>query len=121
MIPTTLLASSRAHASTEQALADKLRAAIASHGDAALIIEGLASGAGVLEGLSALRMVRLAPACLCCAGNLVLKVHLNRILRQPPKALFLFLADARHVPQLHTQLSTAPYDSYLQLTADCLL
>lgn len=88
---------------------------------AAVIIEGLPTGQAVFP--DAQQLIRLAPACLCCAGNLVLTVHLNRLLRQtpPPSALFIVLHNAEHLPQLRAQLVNSPYDAYLLLSADYLI
>ncbi len=58
---------------------------------------------------------RIAPGCLCCAGNLVLRVTLNRLLRRPPAQLFISLADATHVDRLRAMLEAAPYDALLRL------
>ena len=58
---------------------------------------------------------RIAPGCLCCAGNLVLRVTLNRLLRRPPAQLFISLADATHVDSLRAMLETAPYDALLRV------
>lgn len=87
----------------------------------AIIIEGLPTGQVSLNGLQ--QLIRLAPACLCCAGNLVLTVHLNRLLRQtpPPSALFIVLHNAAHLPQLRAQLVNSPYDKHLLLSADYLI
>ena len=46
---------------------------------------------------AALQLLRIAPGCLCCSGNLVLRVTLNRLLRHPPARLFISLADATHI------------------------
>jgi hypothetical protein len=63
-------------------------------------------------------VVRIAAACPCCAGNLVLRVTLNRILRVPPAALYLALSSTAHLPQLKQFLTRAPYDAILQLQAE---
>jgi hypothetical protein len=83
-------------------------------GDAA-ILEGLPDGKpdAPLDGHAKLH--RIAPGCLCCTGNLVLRVTLNRLLRDPPSALFIALADPTHLATLHAMLSAAPYDALLAL------
>ena len=118
-------------AARETAIAAALRAAAAASlpSDAiALILEGLPSGlsqhAAVLDPqhnpvLS--QTARIAPGCLCCIGNLTLKVTLNRILRhrpQPPQYLYIGLANATHIDQLRAFLSQPPYDRLLKLSAD---
>lgn len=67
-----------------------------------------------------LRLVRIAAGCLCCTGNLTMRVTLNRLLREQPPAAHLFIAmdAADHLPALRTMLETAPYSNWLALTAD---
>lgn len=97
----------------------------------ALILEGFPSGlsqhASALDPQHnpALRQAaRIAPGCLCCVGNLTLKVTLNRILRQPPQRLhclqflYISLATATHIAQVRAFLSQPPYDRLLSLTDD---
>lgn len=88
----------------------------------ALILEGLPDGsAGSLDDSAhfpSLLVSRIAPGCLCCTGNLTMRVTLNRMLRKRPERLFIALANSDHVDQIRLFLSQAPYDSLLQLTAD---
>jgi hypothetical protein len=116
LIPTTLVTGPTA-AARENAIA-----AVLSPGHAtAIILEGLADGNSPLvydESDPAAwqpQVHRIAPGCLCCAGNLVLRVTLNRLLRRPPAQLFISLADATHVDRLRALLATAPYDALLRL------
>ncbi|MCG2585469.1 GTPase [Massilia sp. TS11] len=93
-------------------------AAIAAAADGedgvAILIEGLASGQVELPSAT-----RVAAGCLCCAGQLVLQVSLNRILRQAPRRLFLGLASGEeHVGRLRAWLQSAPYAAHLHLTPD---
>lgn len=88
----------------------------------AIIFEGMADGHAVLAHVPAtVQLVRIAPGCLCCSGDLVLRVHLNRLLRQRPAQLFISVADASHIGQLRVNLSQAPYDALLSLTPDLTL
>ncbi len=82
---------------------------------AAAILEGLPDGKpdAPLDGQD--RIHRIAPGCLCCTGNLVLRVTLNRLLRAPPAALFIALADPSHLTTLHAMLAAPPYDGLLAL------
>ena len=94
----------------------------------AVILEGLADGNAILADLAehalppaSLQLLRIAPGCLCCSGNLVLRVTLNRLLRHPPAQLFISLADATHIEQLRSWLSASPYDAWLALEPDLIV
>ena len=88
---------------------------------AAVILEGMASGNSPLDNLPAhVLFARIAPGCLCCAGNLVLRVTLNRILRQRPDHLYLGVARSEHLDQLRSWLQAEPYDQLLRLTTDLI-
>ena len=84
----------------------------------AVILEGLPDGHAVLSPTSLLDVHRIAPACLCCTGNLVLRVTLNRILRLRPERLFVGVASVDHLDQLRSWLQNPPYDQLLELTPD---
>jgi hypothetical protein len=118
LIPTTLVTGPTA-AARENAIA----AVLPPGQPAAVILEGLADGNSPLvydesdppPRQPQPQVHRIAPGCLCCAGNLVLRVTLNRLLRRPPAQLFISLADATHVDSLRAMLETAPYDALLRL------
>ncbi|HEU4851668.1 MAG TPA: GTPase [Telluria sp.] len=84
----------------------------------ALILEGIPTGNPILDPSPTLHLHRLAPGCLCCTGNLVLRVTLNRVLRTPVQRLYIGLASAAHVDQLRSWLSLTPYDQLLELGPD---
>ena len=84
----------------------------------AAILEGLPDGRNTLLPSSTLDLHRVTPACLCCTGNLVLRVTLNRILRQRPDRLFIGVANLDHLDQLRSWLQHPPYDQLLELTPD---
>jgi hypothetical protein len=84
----------------------------------AVILEGLPDGRTMLSPSSNLDVHRIAPACLCCTGNLVLRVTLNRILQRHPESLFIGVANADHIDQLRSWLQHPPYDQLLVLTPD---
>ncbi|WP_170976648.1 GTPase [Massilia sp. HP4] len=81
----------------------------------AVILEGLGVAATPLESGPGLQVVRIAPGCLCCDGNLVLRVTLNRLLRQRPQRLYIGLASSEHLDQLRSWLAAPPYDQLLAL------
>ncbi|MGK5018582.1 GTPase [Janthinobacterium sp. HLS12-2] len=123
--PLTLVSGGRA-AEREAAIAR----ALAPDQPAAVILEGLADGSAILADLAEqispspsfpLQLLRIAPGCLCCSGNLVLRVTLNRLLRHPPARLFISLADATHIEQLRAWLTVSPYDVLLALQADIVV
>ncbi len=100
----------------EAAIAASLPAA---HRATAIILEGLAPGSSPLDAFSdRLHPARIAPGCLCCTGNLVLRVTLNRLLRQRPERLFIGVARGEHLDQLRSWLQSEPYDQLLRLTPD---
>jgi hypothetical protein len=110
----TLVTGARASA-REAAIA----AAIDPAAVTALILEGLPDSNSNLDALSALStVIRIAPGCPCCIGNLTMRVTLNRILRHPPARLYISLATATHLDQIRRFLMQAPYDALLTLTDD---
>ena len=112
-VPTTLVTGASG-AAREAAIA----AALAPGEAAAAILEGLPDGRALLDNTPQLALRRIAPGCLCCTGNLVLRVTLNRLLRDPPVRLFVGLATQEHLDQLRSWLARAPYDQLLELTPD---
>ncbi len=84
----------------------------------AAILEGMPDGQDVLNELathSQLKIVRVAPSCPCCTGNLTMRVTLNRLLRQKPAALYLSLADATHIANVKKFLQDEQYLALLEL------
>ena len=87
----------------------------------AAILEGLPDGkpGSPLDlALDAGDIKRVAPGCLCCTGNLTMRVTLNRVLRHPPQRLFISLANADHLEQIRAFLCAPAYQPLLRLTAD---
>jgi hypothetical protein len=113
---TTLVCGARASL-REGAIAD----AVDTSHSTALILEGLPDGTTPLDGIPDIKNVyiaRIAPGCMCCIGNLTMRVTLNRILRHPPARLFISLATATHLDQIRQFLQQPPYDKLLTLTID---
>ena len=98
----------------ETALAATLDATVGT----ALILEGMPDGSDRLDRLNQamLQIARIAPGCLCCIGNLTLRVTLNRILRRPPARLYISIADKTHLEQILSFLRAPPYDALLTMT-----
>ncbi len=87
----------------------------------AIILEGLPDGNSALDTLASnsnLTIVRIAPGCMCCTGNMIMRVHLNRMLRTKPARLYISVASSEHIEQLRLFLTQTPYDDLLLLTDD---
>lgn len=87
----------------------------------AIILEGLPDGNSELDTLVSspkLSIARIAPGCMCCSGNMIMRVTLNRILRTRPERLYISVASGEHIEQLHLFLTQAPYDALLTVTDD---
>ena len=117
-VPTWLVTGPRAGA-REAAIAALLQPGVPS----AIILEGLSDGGSALvfedsPPKYAADVIRIAPGCLHCSGNLVLRVTLNRVQRRPPAQLYISLASAEHLALLREWLSGPPYDALLALQPD---
>jgi hypothetical protein len=87
----------------------------------AAIIEGLPSGAAPLNDIPpevSLEVIRVAPGCPCCTGNLTMRVTLNRVLRRSPARLYLSLSDATHREQVLIFLQAPQYLDLLAIGPD---
>ena len=114
MIPVTLVTGA-SPAAREAAI----RTALAPDMDTAVILEGIPDAStGLAIDAPHLRIARIAPGCLCCTGNLTMRVTLNRLLRGKPGWLFIGLATSGHIEQIRAALSAPPYDKLLALTKD---
>jgi len=91
----------------------------------AVILEGLPAPDSPLASAEStdddLRVIRIAPGCPCCMGNLAMRVTLNRVLRQSPDHLFISLSMPAHLSEVRAFLTASPYDQLLALTPDLLL
>jgi hypothetical protein len=87
----------------------------------AVILEGLPDGKEVLppsDATSNPHVVRIAPGCMHCTGNVVMRVTLNRLLRAQPRQLFVSVASSEHLDLLRQFLQAASYQDLLTLTDD---
>jgi len=116
-VTVAILVFGRSAAAREQAVADALKEG--PPGTVSIILEGLPDGTDRLAAAAATMqatIVRIAPGCICCTGNLPMRVTLNRLLRARPERLFIGVADARHVDGIRAFLSQPPYDALLTLS-----
>jgi hypothetical protein len=111
---TTSLVTGPSAGAREQLIAAQLPPGITG----AVLLEGLPDGHTIFAPSPTLLIERIAPGCLCCTGNLVLRVTLNRLLRRRPERLYIGLAATEHLDQLRSWLQNPPYDQLLELTPD---
>ena len=119
MTLTTLV--SGASARLREAAIARAVALLPAEASTAFILEGLADADSPLQTLVSnphRRLIRVAPGCPCCSGNLVMRVTLNRMLRPPPDHLFISIANSAHIAAVRTFLREQPYDQYLELQDD---
>jgi hypothetical protein len=85
-----------------------------------VILEGLPDGKdeSPLNATDNLQIIRIAVGCMCCAGNLVMRVTLNRVLRGKPAHLYISVANQEHIEQLRFGLTHEPYDALLAFNDD---
>jgi hypothetical protein len=112
-----VLVSGGSYTQREAAIVDSLRLSSPSAMNA-VILEGLPDGNPQLIAGSTLQLHRIAPGCMCCIGNLVLRVTLNRVLKHRPAHLYLSLAENAHVEKILQFLAQAPYNTLLALDSE---
>tara|TARA_R110001599_G_scaffold64023_4_gene179503 strand:+ start:186548 stop:186961 length:414 start_codon:yes stop_codon:yes gene_type:complete len=85
-----------------------------------IILEGLPDGKddSALLATDNLQIIRIAVGCMCCAGNLVMRVTLNRVLRDKPAHLYISVENQEHIEQLRFCLTHEPYDALLSFNQD---
>jgi hypothetical protein len=89
-------------------------AALPSNEKTGVLLEGLPTGILLLQSQDQLIIERIAPGCLCCIGQLAMRVTLNRLLRQNLKNLYIAINDTQHLAQLQQAFLLSPYDQILQ-------
>ena len=81
------------------------RPALPDERQRAIVVEGASFALQIPEGVS---VERLAAGCVCCVGQVPLRVALTRTLRrmdsQRPRAVLLLLAQGEHLPRLRAQV-----------------
>lgn len=89
-------------------------ATLPAGGKVGVLLEGLPTGAPLLQSSSHLFVERIAPGCFCCIGQLAMQVTLHRLLRRQPDYLFIAINDINHVQDLHLYLQTEQYSHRLK-------
>jgi len=87
-----------------------------SEGRQAVIVEG---GPGTLTAPPGVEMVQLAAGCVCCVGQLPLRVTVARLIRQVrPARLWIEVSDGRHLAELRRQLNGPGFAGAVKLYED---
>jgi G3E family GTPase len=113
----TILVTGATAALREALIAAALQPSVAT----AVILEGLPSGISPLDDMTSaplLHIARIAPGCLCCTGNLTMRVTLNRLLRKHPVYIYIGLVNAAHLENLRGFLQKPPYAAFLNLVKE---
>lgn len=118
MMHVTLVAGGEADV-RERAIAGRFRDESQPEASRAVILEGMNETDIVFD--ANVQVIRLAPACPCCTGNLAMRVTLNRLLRHPPQQLFISVAQAAHLDAIRRFLTEASYDAHLTLTENWIV
>lgn len=114
MIPTTLIVGATAQ-DRERTIAGLIR----RHHEAphcAVLLEGLSGGTPILESLPHVTVTRIAPGCVCCSNQMVMRTYLHRLIRQQPDHLYLSLADHTHLNNVRNALQRDGYENVLTLS-----
>jgi hypothetical protein len=82
------------------------------------LLEGGAMDNAPLDSLASIKVVRMAPGCPCCSGNLTMRVMLNRALKEKPDLIFLSLANTLHLTAIRDFLQEDQYSGRLDLGFD---
>jgi G3E family GTPase len=99
--PVVLLVGSKLRQGHSAALV--LAEANTAAGRQAVIVEG---GPGNLIAPAGVELVQLAPGCVCCVGQLPLRVTIARMLRLvKPVRLWIEVSAGEHLPELRRQLN----------------
>lgn len=100
-VPVHVLVGTRLRAGASDALPHAV--AHAHEGPQAVVIEG---GPGTFVASGGITLVQLAAGCVCCVGQLPLRVTVARLLRQVrPARLWIEIADGAHLPEVRRQLA----------------
>jgi G3E family GTPase len=82
----------------------------------AILIEGLSDGKSILESNDLVIVARIASGCLCCSNNMIMRIYLNRLIRQKPQQLILSLSTSSHLDQIEEFLAAPDYAKNLEVS-----
>lgn len=82
------------------------------------LLEGMVLSEASPDPLGSMKVVRLAAGCTCCTGNLIMRVMLNRALKEKPDIVFLSLANSAHLTAVRDFLQEDQYCGRLELGRD---
>lgn len=119
-LPGLHLLSGADYARREAAIADALRR-LPADTTVGIILEGLPDGSMPLQSSPNIQVMRIAPGCFCCIGNLTMRVTLNRLLRNKPQQLYVGIASMEHLDNVLQVLGSAPYVDLLRVDSSCQL
>jgi hypothetical protein len=114
MISTTLVLGKSAF-DREQVIANEISTAAQPLQKTAILLEGLSSGKILLESKDNVIVVRIAPGCLCCNNNMIMRIYLNRLISQKPQQLFLSLSTDTHLEQIKQFFNSPDYEKLILL------
>lgn len=117
MIPTVLVLGMSAF-DREQAIVNELAANTVlniPHQRSAILLEGLSDGKSLLVMDDKTIVARIAAGCLCCSNNMIMRIHLNRLIQKKPQQLFLSLSTDTHLEQIKQFLAAPSYLNILKL------
>jgi hypothetical protein len=87
-----------------------------------IILEGISDGtdpfASLADNFPLLTIVRIAPGCPCCVGNLTMRVTLNRLLRHSPEEIYISLATCLHLDHVRGFFAQPPYNKLIKLAKE---
>lgn len=110
--PVTILVGTALRQGRSQALEQAVKHA-SIQAPQAVIVEG---GPGTLVEPPGITLIQLAAGCVCCVGQLPLRVMLARVLRQVrPARVWIEISDGAHLAMLEKQLQGPGFATAIDL------
>lgn len=102
---------------TEERRGDDVRGGVPDERQRAVVVEGAFFALDVPD---AVRVQRIAAACVCCTGQAALRVAITRSVRgmdlRRTRALLLMVSNGEHLPRLRAQIERGELGSGIRLT-----